>query len=75
MAVVSVKVPKRVREKMKVYSKVVNWPEEIRRLITAKIEAIERIKGVENAVKLLEAIPPAPKGTAKALVREDRDSH
>ena len=75
MAVVSVKVPKWVREKMKVYGEVVEWPEEIRKLIIAKIEELERIRAVEKAIKLLEAIPPAPKGTAEALVREDRDRH
>jgi len=53
----------------------VEWPEEIRSLIIAKIEELERIRAVEKAINLLEQIPPAPKGTAKALVREDRDSH
>jgi len=75
MAVVSVKVPQWVREKMKAYDEVVEWPEEIRRLIIAKIEELERIRGVENAIRLLEAVPPAPKGTAEDLVREDRDRH
>ena len=75
MAVVSVKVPQWVREKMKAYDEVVEWPEEIRRLIIAKIEELERIRAVENAIKLLEAVPPAPKGTAEDLVREDRDRH
>lgn len=75
MAVVSVKVPKWVREKMKAYGEAVEWPEEIRRLIITKIEELERIRAVEKAIKLLDAIPPAPKGTAEALVREDRDRH
>lgn len=75
MAVVSVKVPEWVREKMKAYGEAVNWPEEIRRSIIAKIEELERIRAVEEAVNLLEAIPPAPKGTAEDLVRKDRDSH
>lgn len=75
MAVVSVKVPKWVKERMEAYREVVNWPEEIRRAIMAKIEEVERTKAVEEAVRLLEAIPPAPRGTAGALVREDRDRH
>jgi hypothetical protein len=74
MPVVSVKVPEWVNEKMKAYGETVNWPEEIRRFIIAKIEELERIRAVEEAVNLLEAIPPAPKGTAQGLVREDRDS-
>lgn len=75
MGVVSVKVPKWVREKMKAYGEDVDWPEEIRRMIIARIEEVERIRAVEKAVKLLMSIPPAPKGTAEALVREDRDRH
>jgi len=75
MAVVSVKVPKWVREKMKAYGDVVEWPEEIRRLIITKIEEIERVNAVERAIKLLEQIPLTPKGTAEELVREDRDRH
>jgi hypothetical protein len=75
MAVVSVKVPKWVREKMNAYGEAVEWPEEIRRLIITKIEELERIRAVEKAIKILEQIPPTPKGTAKDLVREDRDRH
>lgn len=75
MAVVSVKVPKWVREKMRAYGEAVEWPEEIRRLIITKIEELERIRAVEKAIKLLEQISPMPKGTAEALVREDRDRH
>ena len=42
MSVVSVKVPKRVKEKMREYSKIINWPEEIRGLINTRIEEFER---------------------------------
>jgi len=75
MAVVSVKVPEEVREKMRMYSDVVKWPEIIRESIMKKIEEVERVNAVEEAIRLLGSIAPAPKGTAKALVREDRDSH
>jgi len=75
MAVVSVKVPEWVREKMKAYNKVVDWPEEIRRSIIARIEEVERVRAVDEAVKLLRGVTPAPRGTARTLVREDRDRH
>jgi hypothetical protein len=75
VAVVSVKVSPQVREKMKAYSAIVNWPEEIRKSIVAKIEEVERIRVVEETVKLLETVTPTPRGTAQALVREDRDRH
>ena len=40
MAVVSVKVPEWVKEKMKELSNDINWPEEIRNFIIAKINEI-----------------------------------
>jgi hypothetical protein len=75
MGVVSVKVPKRVKEKMREYSKIINWPEEIRGLINTRIEEFERGRTLEEIIKLLEGIPSTPRGTARALVRGDRDSH
>lgn len=72
---VSVKVPRWVKEKMKEYEDVVNWPEEIRKSIITKLEELERERAVREAIKLLEKVGPAPPGTAARLVREDRDSH
>ncbi len=75
MSVVSVKVPQWVKEKMREYKGLVNWPEEIRKAILVKLEELERRKAVEEAVELLEKVKPARKGTALKLVKEDRDSH
>lgn len=72
---VSVKVPRWLKEKMKQYEDVVNWPEEIRRSIINKLEELERERAVEEAIELLENVRPAPRGTAATLVKEDRDSH
>ena len=75
MSVVSVKVPRWVKEKMRKYKGSVNWPEEVRKAILAKLEELERREAVEEAVELLEKVRPARRGTALRLVREDRDSH
>lgn len=75
LPVVSVKVPGWVKEKMKAYSGVVDWPEEVRRMIIAKIEEVEREQAINKVVEILSSLPRTPSGTAKALVREDRDSH
>jgi hypothetical protein len=64
MAVVRVRVPQHVRAKMKAYREVVNWPEEV-----------ERTQTVEEAIRLLEAVPSAPPGTAQALAGEDRNRY
>jgi|FaiFalFF_MnMetaG_3_1042247.scaffolds.fasta_scaffold00965_3 hypothetical protein len=75
MSVVSVKVPRWVKEKMREYGNMVNWPEEIRRGIIAKLEELERRRAVEDAIEILKEVRPAAEGTAVRLVREDRDSH
>ena len=75
MAVVSIKIPECLRQRMREYSDKINWPEEIRKIITAKIEELEREKAIEDAVKMVEPIPTAPRGTVGTLVREDRDRH
>ncbi|MEM4412303.1 MAG: CopG family transcriptional regulator [Thermofilum sp.] len=73
--VVSVKVPRELKEKMDAYASVVNWAEEIRGWIARRVEELERAKAVEEALKMLNLVAPAPRGTARLLVREDRDSH
>jgi len=75
MSVVSVKVPRWLKEKMDKYRERVNWPEELRKLLIAKVEELERLEALQEALKILEKTPFFPKGTASALVREDRDSH
>ncbi|MEM0337691.1 MAG: hypothetical protein QW173_03065 [Candidatus Caldarchaeum sp.] len=47
---VSVKVPHRVKDKMKEYEDVVNWSKEIRKSIINKLEELER--AVEEAIKV-----------------------
>lgn len=73
--VVSVKVPRWVKEKMAKYAGSVTWAEEVRKLIIRKIEELEKAEALERVEKILETIPATPKGTAEKLVRLDRESH
>ena len=75
MSVVSVKVSPWVREKMRAHAGSIRWPDEIRSFLQDRIEELEREKALDEAIELLESLPAAPRGTAKLLVREDRDSH
>lgn len=75
MSVVSVKVPPWVREKMRAHAGSVQWPEEIRRFLARRLEELERAKALEEAIELRETLPSVPKGTARSLMRGDRDSH
>jgi len=75
MSVVSVKVPRWVKDKMKKHAGSVEWPEEVRKLLIQKIEELERADALERVVKILEGTPSAPRGTVEKLVRRDRESH
>ncbi|WP_297470941.1 hypothetical protein [Thermococcus sp.] len=73
MAVISVRVPDELKEKMKKYD--INWSEEIRRFITARIREEEKKKTIKLMHELLVGGTQAEEGTAKRYVREDRDGN
>ncbi|CAD5244193.1 type II toxin-antitoxin system VapB family antitoxin [Thermococcus camini] len=73
MAVISVRVPDELKEKMKKYD--INWSEEIRRFIASRISKEEKRRTVEMMHELLAGGIPAKEGTAKRYVREDRDGN
>ncbi|GAB6134985.1 type II toxin-antitoxin system VapB family antitoxin [Thermococcus prieurii] len=73
MAVISVRVPDELKEKMKKYN--INWSEEIRRFIATRINEEEKKRTLEIMHELLAGGTPAKAGTAKRYVREDRDSN
>lgn len=72
MAVVSVKVPEAVKKKMRQVE--INWSEEIRGYILKKIKEMEKEQKLKEIREMIRGVK-VPKGTAAALVREDRDSH
>jgi len=53
----------------------INWSEEIRKFIEAKVREYKRKKALEEIDAMLENLPRTEKGTARKYVREDRDSH
>ncbi len=72
-AVMSVRIPPELKREMKKYN--INWSEEIRAFIRKRIEEEEKKQALQEVIELVESLPGVPKGTAKKLVREDRDSH
>ncbi len=72
---VSVRVPKELKDKMMKYKSIIDWNEELRQYIARRLGQLEKEEILRGVKKRLESIPPAPKGTAARLVREDRDSH
>ena len=73
--VISVRVPRRLKEEMDRLSSYVNWSEEIRRFLEERVRELRRKHVLEEARRVIERLPEAPRGTAAGYVREDRDSH
>jgi len=73
MEVVSFRIPKDLKESMKDLK--INWSEEVRRFIEAKIREYRRRKALEGIDHMLRNIKGPEKGTAERYVREDRDGN
>ncbi len=72
--VVSFKVPREIREKMRRYSGRVKWSEELRRYVIERIKELEREENLEKVVRIIESTEGVPRGFSVESVREDRDS-
>jgi hypothetical protein len=75
MSVVSVRVPRELKEKMRKYRDKINWSEEIRRFIENKILEAERENTLSKLEELINQLPTVSRSTAVRYVREDRDSN
>lgn len=73
--VISVRVPRRLKEEMDRLSGYVNWSEEIRRFLEERVRELRRKRVLEEARRVIKRLPEAPPGTAARYVRDDRDSH
>lgn len=72
-AVLSIRIPRRLKEAMKEL-KDVNWRDEIVKFLTERVEYYRRLKVLEEVSRIVEKLPEAEPGTAERYVREDRDS-
>jgi len=73
--VISIRLPKKLKEKMDSLRDRVNWSEEIRRFLEKKVMEYHRKKVVEEIHRVIEKFPESKVGTAASYVREDRDSN
>jgi hypothetical protein len=73
---VSIRVSREVKEKMLKYKDRVNWAQEIRGFLEARIRQIEAEENIEKAMVHLSRLEvSAPKGSSAEYLRQDRDSH
>jgi len=75
MSVVTVRVPRELKEKMQKYKSRINWSDEIRKFIENKVLEIEREEVFARLDNLIRRLPQTPRGTAEKYLREDRDSN
>ena len=72
--VISIRVPPEIKREMDELKGEVNWSEEIREFIKKKIKEHKKRKALQEVIAYIQALPTAPRGTARRLVREDRDN-
>lgn len=71
--VVSFRIPRSLKNKMKEMN--INWSEEIRSFIEAKVREHRRRVKLKEINEMLKGITITQKGRAAKYVREDRDSN
>ena len=73
--VISVRIPRKLKEQMDMLREYVNWSEEIRRFLEKRVEEARRMKVLGEVRRVIENLPEVPRGTVTSYVREDRDSN
>jgi len=67
-------VPEKLKREMDRLRGEVNWSKEIKEFIKRRIEEYRKKKVFDELVEYIKTLPEAPKGVARELVRESRDS-
>jgi hypothetical protein len=74
-AVISIRVPKKLKEEMDKLKDFVDWASEIRSFIEERVRRYKRIRVLNELDRILEELPETPRGLAVRLVREDRERY
>ena len=73
MTVVSFRVPKELKKKMKGVN--ANWSKRVRHYLEVEVNRHRRNKILDEIEASMKDVPEIKAGTAAKLIREDRDSH
>ncbi len=73
-AVLSIRIPKELKEEMEKLKDFVDWKKEIISFIEERVAVYRRVATLRKARRIFEKHPTLPRGYAAASVREDRDS-
>jgi len=72
--VISVRIPRKLKEEMGKLKGVVNWNEEIRRFLESRVEELCRIEVLKEVCRVIKQLPEVPRDAVTSYLREDRDS-
>lgn len=73
--VLSIRIPKKLKEEMEKLKDVTDWRNKIIAFIEEKVKEYKRLRALQEVDKILEELSETPRGLATKLVREDRDSN
>jgi hypothetical protein len=73
--VLSIRISKDVKRRMDELRDMVDWNDEIKRFLEARVDELYRRKIIEEVRRVVELLPEMPRGSVTKYVREDRDSH
>jgi hypothetical protein len=73
--VLSIRISKDVKRRMDELRDVVDWNDEIKRFLEARVDELYRRKIIEEVRRVVELLPEMPRGSVTKYVRADRDSH
>ena len=73
-AVLSIRLPRELKERMKELRDV-DWRKEIVSFLTERVKYYERLRIIKEVREVINKVPEIEPGTASKYVREDRDSN
>ena len=71
MSIITIRIPRELREKMKKYEKI-NWSEVVRKALEEEIRIQERIEATNKIDEIRRKAKPVKKGELDKWIREDR---
>lgn len=75
MSILCICIPRELRDVMERYSEVVDWREEVLKFIEEKVKALEKLSTLKEVEKVLNELPPTPRGFSIKCLGEDRGSN
>ncbi|MHA1590060.1 MAG: type II toxin-antitoxin system VapB family antitoxin [Candidatus Njordarchaeales archaeon] len=73
--IVSFKVPRELKEKMRRYKDRINWSKLLRDFLAEKIRLLEAEENLKKISRMIGETKGVPRGFSASSIREDRDGY